>query len=70
MVPGGLWWSNVLNSAVPPQRLRPDIRLECQDPLSHMAQKKREKKRKKKNIKIKKIKNFKIIIKKREQPNQ
>ena len=21
---GGLWWSNVLNSALPPKRLRPD----------------------------------------------
>ena len=40
---GGLWWSNVLNSALPPQRLR----LEHQDPVSHMVQKKREKERKK-----------------------
>ena len=24
MVSGGLWWSNVLNSALPPRRLRPD----------------------------------------------
>ena len=29
--PGGLWWSNVLNSALPPQRLRPDTQLEHQD---------------------------------------
>ena len=33
--PGGLWWSNVLNSALPPQRLRPDTRPELQDPVSH-----------------------------------
>ena len=37
MGPGGLWWSNVLNSALPPQRLRPDTRPEHQDPVSHMA---------------------------------
>ena len=35
--PGGLWWSSVLNSAVPPQRLRPDTMAEHQDPVSHMA---------------------------------
>ena len=40
--PGGLWWSNVLNLLLPPQRLRPDTRPEHQDPVSHMAQKKRE----------------------------
>ena len=55
MGPGGLWWSNVLNLAVPPQRLRPDTRPEHQDPVSHMAQMKREKKRKKKIIIKKKI---------------
>ena len=49
----GLWWSNVLNSALPPQRLMPDTRLEQQDPVSHMAQKKREKKRQKKIIRKK-----------------
>ena len=38
---------NVLNSAVPPQRHRPDTWPEHQDPVSHMAQKKREKKIKK-----------------------
>ena len=37
MEPGGLWWTNVLNSALPPQRHRSDIRLEHQDPVSHMA---------------------------------
>ena len=42
---GGLWWSKVPKSALPPQRLRPDTRLEHQDPVSHTAQKKREKKR-------------------------
>ena len=45
---GRLWWTNVLNSALLPQRLRPDTRLEHQDPVSHMAQKKREKKRERK----------------------
>ena len=44
--------SSVLNSALPPQRLRPDTRLEHQNPVSHMAQKKREKKRKKINKKV------------------
>ena len=34
---GGLWWSNVLNSALPPQRLRPDGRPEHQDLVSHKA---------------------------------
>ena len=42
----GLWWSNVLNSVFPPQRLRPYTRLEHQDPVSHTVQKKREKERK------------------------
>ena len=46
--PGGLWWSNVLVSALPPWRLRPDTRPEHQDPASHMAWKKRKKKKKKK----------------------
>ena len=40
---GGLWWSNVLNSALPSERLRPDTQLEHQEPVSHTAQKKREK---------------------------
>ena len=35
--PGGLWWTNVLNSALPSQRLRPDTRPEHQDPVSHTA---------------------------------
>ena len=42
---GGLWWTNVLNLALPPQSLKPDTRPEHQDPVSHMAQKKREKKK-------------------------
>ena len=46
MGPGRLWWTSVLNSALPPQRHRPDTRLEHEDPVSHMAQKKREKKKK------------------------
>ena len=45
---GGLWWANVLNLALPPQRLRPDTQLEHQDPVSHTAQEKREKSEKKK----------------------
>ena len=53
---GGLLSSNVLNSAFPSQRLRPDTRLEHQDPVSHMAQQKREKKRNKKIIIIRNIK--------------
>ena len=44
---GGLWWTNVLNAALPPQRHRSDARPEHQDPVIHMAQNKREKKRKK-----------------------
>ena len=42
---GGLSWSSVLNSALPPQKLRSDTRPEHQDPVSHVAQKKREKKK-------------------------
>ena len=34
---GVLWWTNVLSSALPPQRLRPDTWLEHQDPVSHTA---------------------------------
>ena len=44
----GLWWTNVLNSALPPQRHRPDTQPEYQDPVNHMAQKKREKNERKK----------------------
>ena len=44
MEPGGLWWTNVLNSALPPQRHRPDTRPEYQDHTN--------KKRKRKNIYI------------------
>ena len=47
MEPGHLWSTLVLNSALPPQRHRPDTRPEHQDPVSHMGQKKRENKRKK-----------------------
>ena len=42
MEPGGLWWTNVLISALLPQRLRPDTWPEHQDPVNHTAQKKRE----------------------------
>ena len=45
MEPGGLWWTNVLNLALPPQRHRSDTRPEHQDPVSHTAQKKREKRK-------------------------
>ena len=45
---GGLWWTNVLNLALPPQRLRPDTRPEHQDLVSYTAQKKREKKKERK----------------------
>ena len=53
MEPGGLWWTNVLNSALPPQRHRTDIRPEHQDSVSHMAQKKTEKEKKRKEKKRK-----------------
>ena len=45
VVLGGPWWSNVLNLALPLQRFGPDTNPEHQDPVSHMAQKKREKER-------------------------
>ena len=45
-------WTSVLNSALSPQRLRPDIWPECYDSVSHMAQKKREKKKKERKNKI------------------
>ena len=35
MEPGGLWWTNVLSSALPPQRHRPDTWPEHADPVSH-----------------------------------
>ena len=44
--PRGLWWTNVLNLALSPQRHRPDTWLEHQDPDSHTARNKREKKKK------------------------
>ena len=49
---GSLWWTNVVNSALAPKRLRPDTQLEYQDPVSHMAQKKREGKERKKERKL------------------
>ena len=48
---GGLWWTNVLSFALPPHRLRLDTWPEHPDPVSLMAQTKREKKRKKEKIK-------------------
>ena len=44
MEPGGLWWTNVLNSALPPKRHRPDTQPEHQDPVSHTEKEKKEKK--------------------------
>ena len=41
--PEGLWWINVQNLALPPQRHRPDTWPEHEEPVSHTAQKKREK---------------------------
>ena len=73
MRPGGLWWTNVLNSALPPWSLKPDTRPEHYNPVSHMAQKKREEKRERKKEKINKVikilKNIKNkkVIKKRKQ---
>ena len=69
MEPGRLWWSNFLNSALPPQRHRPSSRLDHKDPVSHTAQKKREKERKKdrKEKEVSKIKIFFYIIKKRKE---
>ena len=57
---GVLWWTKVLNSALPPQRLRPHTWPEHQDSVSHSSQKKREKKKerqKEKKNKVIKIKN-------------
>ena len=51
---GGLWWTNVLNLVLPPQRHRLDTWPEHPDSVSHMAQKKREKERKKKGKKERK----------------
>ena len=44
---GGLWWTNVLNFALPPQRYSPDAWPEHQEPVIHTAQNKREKRREK-----------------------
>ena len=46
MGPGALWWTNVLILAPPTLRLRPDTWTEFQDPVSHTAQKKQEKRKK------------------------
>ena len=54
---GGLWWTNVLNLALPTQRHSPDAWLEHQEPVIHMAQNKREKKGKKEKDQIKSNKN-------------
>ena len=51
---GVLWWTNVLNLALPPQRHSLDAWVEHQEPVIRMAQNKRERERKKE--KMKKIK--------------
>ena len=48
MRPEGLWWSNVLDSAHPPQRLRLDTQPEQQDPASTCSEVKEEKREKQK----------------------
>ena len=40
---GGLWWTSVLNSALPPQRHRPDAQWEHQDPVIHREKEKKGK---------------------------
>ena len=55
---GGLWWTNVLILALPPQRHRADTRPEHKDPVIPTAQKKREKRiKKEKKNKVIKMKN-------------
>ena len=46
---GGLWWSNVLNLGLPPQRLRPDTRPEHQALSAIWLRRKGRKKETKKN---------------------
>ena len=48
---GGLWWSNILNSGLPPQSLRLDTRPEHQDPVSTWLRRKGRKKERKRNFK-------------------
>ena len=50
---GGLFWTSVLNLALPPQRHSPDAWLEHKEPVIHMAQNKREKKKKERKKKAK-----------------
>ena len=50
---GGLWWTSVLNLALPSQRHSPDAWLEHQEPVLHTAQNKREEKKKERKKKIK-----------------
>ena len=61
---GGLWWTNVLDLALPPHRHRPDTLPEHQDPVSCTAQKKRQKERRKKERKKGRKKVIKITNKK------
>ena len=51
---GGLWWTNVLNLALPPQRYSPDAWLEQQEPFIHMTREKKRKERKKRKKERKK----------------
>ena len=48
------WWTSILNSALPPQKHRPDTQLEHQDPVIHMAQNKRRKGKKERRKKERK----------------
>ena len=50
---GGLWWSNILDSALLPQMLWSNTWLEHHNPASHLVQKKRREKNKKKKKKKK-----------------
>ena len=68
---GGLWWTNVLNSALPPQRHRPDNLVGAPRPCQpHGSEEKGEKKKERKKLKnkinkINKLLKSKIIIKKK-----
>ena len=61
MEPGGPWWTNVLNLALPPEKHRPDTWPEHQDCVSHTAQKKRKKEQKEARKEKKKEKKIKLL---------
>ena len=50
----GLWWTNILYVVLPPLWQRPDTEPEHQEPVSPLAQKKREKERERKKKKERK----------------